>query len=136
MGLPFLQGFYIINSLLKTFLQGREQRMKCLYGECPSREVVRKERKNGINMGEIRLGEHLLVHRYFFHTKCIRYTDIVNAYLMTEVSEGGDFAHEEMSLCIGDPSGKVWRLHADYKAYVMETLDWFREHQPHIRIGK
>ena len=136
MGLPFLQGFYIINSLLRTFLEGREQRMKCLYGECPSREEVKRERKNGINMGEIRLGEHLLVHRYFFHTKCIRYTDIVNAYLMTEVSEGGDFAHEEMSLCIGDPSGKVWRLHADYKAYVMETLGWFREHQPHIRIGK
>ena len=110
--------------------------MKCLYGECPSKEEVRKVKKNGINMGEIRLGDTLLVHRYFFHTKCIRYTDIVNAYLMTEVSEGGDFSHEEMSLCIGDPSGKVWRLHADYKAYVMETLDWFREHQPHIRIGK
>lgn len=110
--------------------------MKCLYGECPSVEEVRKVQKHGVNMGEIRLGEELLVHRYFFRTKCIRYADIVNAYLMTEISEGGDFAHEEMSLCIGDLSGKIWRLHADYKAYVTETLDWLREHQPHIRIGK
>lgn len=110
--------------------------MKCLYGDCPQGDEIKKERKQGINMGEIILGENFLVHRYFFRTKCIRYSDIVNAWLQTEISESGDFGHEEISLCIADPAGKVWKLHADYRAYVTETLDWFREHHPRIRIGK
>ena len=55
---------------------------------------------------------------------------------MTEASESGDFGHEEYSLCVGDPAGKVWKLHADYKAYVTEAIEGIRKKNPTVRIGK
>ena len=112
------------------------ENMKCLYGECPSKELIRQEKRAGEAIGEITMGETYLIHRYFFQTKCIKYTDINNVYLMTEASESGDFGHEEYSLCVGDFSGKVWKLHADYKAYVTEAIDWIRKNYPQVRIGK
>ena len=110
--------------------------MKCLYGECPPKEQIRREKREGIQIGEITLGETYLIHRYFFQTKCIRYTDITKVYLMTETSESGDFGHEEYSLCVGDPAGKVWKLHADYKAYVTEAIEGIQKKNPTVRIGK
>lgn len=110
--------------------------MKCLYGECPPKEQIRREKKEGIQIGEIILGETYLIHRYFFQTKCIRYADITKVYLLTEVSESGDFGHEEYSLCVGDPAGKVWKLHADYKAYVTEAIEGIQKKNPTVRIGK
>ena len=40
--------------------------MKCLYGECPPKEQIRREKKEGIQIGEIILGETYLISQIFF----------------------------------------------------------------------
>lgn len=110
--------------------------MKPLYGLEIEKKIVLEEKKKGTKIGEAVLCSDFLYHSYFFKTRYIRYCDIDRAYLRIESGESGDFSVDEISLAIIDKAGVEHKLHLDYKQYVQEILEYFKNNYPDIVISK
>ena len=110
--------------------------MKCMFGEAAEKELVKKELAGADRIGELRLGKELLLHRYFFRTRYIRYTDISRVFQRMESGESGDFSVSEHSLVVVDRAGTEHVLHVDYKQYAAEGISRLTERYPHISVGK
>ena len=110
--------------------------MRCLCGEKINSAKVKEQWKTGERIGEFSLGDELLVHRYFFSTKYIRYDEIERLYIRVESGESGDFAIEECSLVLVDISGRETALHADRHEYAEEVMECMKVRNPNVKTGK
>lgn len=110
--------------------------MKALYGEKRERNVIKQEIRNGKRLSEITLGATFLIHRYFFRTSYIAYTDIERIYMRVAGGEFGEFPVDEYSMIVEDRAGTEHVLHVDRPEYGKQCLEWVKKTQSHIKIGK
>lgn len=110
--------------------------MNALYGKAQDRSVIKEQCKNGKRMAEVILGEKWLIHKYFFHTSYIAYSDIRRAYMRVAGGEFGEFPVDEYSLVLVDPDGREHVLHIDRPEYGQKCLTWLEDIQSNIEIGK
>ena len=110
--------------------------MKALYGEALERRVIKEQCKKGKRIGEVILGEEWLIHRYFFLTSYIAYSDIRRAYMRVAGGEFGEFPVDEYSLVLEDLDGNEHVLHLDRPEYGKKCLEWLEKVQSSIKIGK
>lgn len=110
--------------------------MKILYGSELDRKKIKEEQKQGKKISEIILGKEILIHKYFFHTVYIEYSNIERMYMRVAGGEFGEFPIDEYSIIVEDKEGKEHSLHMDRPEYVQAVLKWVEEHQRHIKTGK
>ena len=110
--------------------------MKALYGEALERRVIKEQCKKRKRIGEVILGEEWLIHRYFFQTSYIAYSDIRRAYMRVAGGEFGEFPVDEYSLVLEDLDGNEHELHLDRPEYGKKCLEWLEKVQSSIKIGK
>lgn len=110
--------------------------MKALFGETQTKETVKLQKKQGIRYSEVVLGESLLIHTYFFQMKYIAYQDISQVYMRVAGGEFGEFPMDEYSLVIKDKGDQEHVLHVERGEYIKAVLDYLKEKQPQILIGK
>lgn len=110
--------------------------MRCLYGTPLDKVKVKKQIRSGSRKGEVTLGEELLIHRYFFATKYIRYQDIRRAFVRIESGEYGEFPLDEHSLVLVDAGGAEHVLHVGHPGYAQRAVEWMSARFGHIAAGK
>ena len=110
--------------------------MKCLYGEALEKREVKRQMAAAEKIGELRLGEELLIHRYFFSTKYIRRKDITRVFVRVESGEYGEFPLHEHSLVVIDAGGREHVLHIDHPNFGKETMEKLTAADSRIQTGK
>lgn len=109
---------------------------KALYGKKASKEELKNEIRDSLNIGSIVLGEKHIIRKVFLSVSYASFEDVNRVYMRVESGEYGDIQLDQYSVVLIFSDNSEGVLECDNQKVAQKVLDWIGENHSEIQIGK